>query len=210
MKRALTLACLLWIAFAARVWGVKEVSTYRQPVPLRMPLDDLPMGVCGPEWVGEDTPLDDEVLARARVSSYVQRSYRRGSANLWFYVGYVARWEPESIHHPAICFPGSGYELILDRKIELSAPGFDKPLRFKEYLWNSPRSGGTYTLTAFYYNGKFEPDDWRLRMDSLAGVKYFAIVTVSGSLLGSVEETRAVYQEVLKRSMPVLVRHFAD
>lgn len=209
MSRALILVIVLWAAFAVRV-TVKAFVVQQQPVPLRQSFDRLPMDLLGPGWTGEDSVLDESVIERAQISQYVQRNYWRAAANLWLYVGYVDRWKPGSIHHPEICFPGSGYELVSQQDVLLSAPGFDQPMSFKEFFWTSPRGGGTYTLFSFYYNGKLEPNDWRLRLDSIAGVRYFAVVTLSGNQLGSVEETRAVYQDALKRIMPQLVKHFAD
>ncbi len=209
MKRAITLVAVFWSAFAFRTASMSALGLHREPVPLRVPFSELPMNVCGPAWVGESVPLDEDVEKRAKLSAYVQRIYRSESAALWLYVGYVARWTPESIHHPDICFPGSGYEQVIKANVSIPIPDFSTEPRFREYLWNHPRSGGTYTLTSFYYNGKLEPDEWRLRMDSLSGIPYFAIITISGSRLGSIDETRQLYQGVAQRVIPEILKHFS-
>ena len=210
MRRALGLAIFFWAAFALRATCLKALARYREPLPLRTPFSALPLDICGPGWIGASLPLDDDVEKRARVSAYVQRTYRRDATSFWLYVGYVGQWSPESIHHPDVCFPGSGYELVLSGVVALDAPGLPKESRFKEYFWNHPRGGGTYTLSAFYYNGKLEPEEWRLRWDSLRGIRYFAIVTISGTQLGSLEETRRLYQDVARKALPPILTHFAD
>jgi hypothetical protein len=92
--------------------------------------------------------------------------------------------------------------------VGVAVPGIEEEALFAEYRWRSPRGGGTYTLSSFYYDGKFQPDEWRLRMDSLSGIRYFAIVSLSGSVASSMEETRELYQGALQRVLPVLLRHF--
>lgn len=208
MKRTLLLVAIFWTAFGVRTTGSKALNLRRDPVPLRTPFSLLPMEICGPGWAGENIPLDEDVKTRARVSTYVQRSYRRDSAILWLYVGYVDHWAPESIHHPDICFPGGGYEQIMKGLVTIPAPGVLPDLRFNEYLWNHPRGGGTYTLSSFYYDGKLEPEEWHLRWDSLGGIKYFAVITISGTQVGSIAETRRVYQQVALRALPEILKHF--
>lgn len=210
MKRSVLLATILWAAFGLRALCVHALLPNTTPVPLRLPFSKLPMDAVGPAWRGEDVPLDEDVEKRAKVSAYLQRNYFKEGQSLWFYVGYVGVWSPESIHHPEVCFPGSGFELVRKEVITLPAPGFAKELRFKEFLWKNPGGGGTYTLSTFYYNGKLEPEDWRLRWDSLLGIRYFAVITLSGNQLGSLEETRNVFQEVARRAIPLLLQHFQD
>jgi hypothetical protein len=129
-----------------------------------VPLESLPLQILGEGWRGENVPLDPDVKQRAKVAAYVQRTYQGDRASLWFYVGYVDRWVPEAIHHPDVCFPGSGFEQIAKNAITVPDATIGTPLNFREYLWNSPRGGGTYTLSTFYYNGKFEPDEWKLAL----------------------------------------------
>ncbi|HZN60336.1 MAG TPA: exosortase-associated EpsI family protein [Planctomycetota bacterium] len=209
MKRSGMLAGILWIAFGARELLVGSLAPTLQPVPPAMPLESLPLQILGEGWRGENVPLDPDVKQRAKVAAYVQRTYQGDRASLWFYVGYVDRWVPEAIHHPDVCFPGSGFEQIAKNAITVPDATIGTPLNFREYLWNNPRGGGTYTLSTFYYNGKFEPDEWKLRWDGIFGVPYFVVITISGTLTGNLEETREFYSEVVRRSMPRLLEHFA-
>lgn len=208
MSRAFVLALVLWGAYGLRLICERTLLPDTTPVPLRVPFSRLPMDVVGPEWRGTFIPLEEDVRKQAHVTDYLQRRYQRQDFSFWLYVGYVGRWSPEAVHHPDVCFPGSGFTLERKESITIPAPGVAPELRFKEFLWRSPRGMGTYTLSSFYYNGKFEPDDWRLRGDSLFGIRYFAIVTVSGDRRESLEETRNVYHEVLRRSIPTLLQHF--
>jgi len=208
MSRLAALAFILWAAYGLRALLLKEHLPDTNPVPLRIPLSEFPREALGSDWTGWDVPLDENVEKRARVSAYLQREYKSRGSTLWFYVGYVAKWSPGSIHHPSICFPGSGFELEDTATVVVAVPGMQEEALFTEYLWRTPQGGGTYTLSSFYYNGKFQPEEWRLRMDSLSGIRYFAIVTLSGSLASSMEETRELYQGALQQALPVLLRHF--
>jgi len=177
--------------------------------PLRATLKDIPMDLLGPEWTGVDTPMPEETLRIASVSDYLQRSYRKEDQWLWFYVGYVPGWNPSGIHYPDVCFPAHG--LIRDGEEEdvtVAAPGIPKELRFKESHWRDDRGGRRFTMTTFYYRGRFEPSELKLRRDRFLGIDYFAIITVSGSWKGSLEATRSFYHDLLRRAVPELLQRF--
>ncbi|MBI4603853.1 MAG: exosortase-associated EpsI family protein [Planctomycetes bacterium] len=207
MSRAAVLCSILWGACAVRVFGVGALLPDREPVPLRVPFSRFPMDVFGPEWRGEDVPLEDAVEKRAKVTSYIQRQYARDDVSLWLYVGYVSAWSPESIHNPDVCFPGSGFEVVSKGTVVVPEPSFPRELRFKEFLWKSARGAGVYTLSTFCYNGKLEPEELRLRWDSFRGVRCFAVITLSGVQLGTLDETRKLYFDLVRRSVPRLVEH---
>jgi hypothetical protein len=166
------------------------------------------MGALGPGWEGVELPLDERVAKRAGVFSYVQRRYSRDGWSLWFYVGYVTGWAPSAIHYPEICFPGTGLSREGGSTIEIACRPLDRPARFRELVWQAPEGGRRYTLWTFYVNGRFEPSPLRLRAERLFGVRYFAVITLSGTYGGALDETRRVYSEAIQSVVPRLLEHF--
>ena len=172
-------------------------------------------------------PLEEAVERLAGTTSYLQRTYQRDGQALWFYVGYVGGWSPEALHHPGVCFPGNGLELEQEKIVTISphAPGIGPPsglaptlegkssktdFRFKEFLWRNLGGGGTFTLSTFYYHGKFEPEEWRVRADRIIGIRYFAVITISGAFSGSADETRDICYEAVRKAVPRLLEHFPE
>ena len=210
MNRFGVLSLVLWGAFALRALIDRTLLDELEPLPLVAPLSELPMDAIGPRWDGRDVPLEDAILERTGVSAYILRSYRRDDRPLWFYVAYVSGASPRGIHHPGVCFPASGLTLMKGQVVRIPVPGLPDPPVFKEYVWTHLDGTRAYTLTTFYYNGAFEPEEWRLRAARLFRLRYFAIITVSVAASGSLEEARGVCEEVLRTSLPRLLRHFPE
>jgi uncharacterized protein DUF3485 len=208
VNRFIVLGLILWGAYGIRLVLDHFVLTGLAPVPLEIPFSEYPMEAVGPGWEGRNLPLEDAIRERAGVSDFILRKFRRNDRTLWLYVGYVSGATPQGIHHPGVCFPASGHALSQGRRVTLPVAGFADPPVFKEYVWTHLEGGTAYTLTTFHYNGAFDPEEWRLRAAPLFGLRYFAVITVSVQVHGSVEETRQVCEEVLRRALPPLLRHF--
>ena len=208
LRHPLALAALLAIGWIVRAGVLDRAAAGESVVPLRKPLAELPPDVLGPGWRGVDVPLEPEVIERAGVTSHLQRQYVRGEQRLWLYVGYVGRWRPDAIHHPAVCFPASGYQLISEGRAAIEPAAGTAGGGFKELSWRDPRGGGIYTLSSFCYRGKYQPDELRLRWDAIGGIPWFAVVTLSGTPLPSLEETRGLYTDLLRRVLPALSECF--
>jgi hypothetical protein len=202
MNRIAILAVILWAAVAARVL----VDPHTEPEPLRREFSALPMEILGERWTGRNVVLDEEVVRKAGVSSYVNRVYTNGSRRVWFYVGYVSGGTPESIHYPEICFPSNGRQLAAKSDVDIAAPGLDRKVHFRELLWQT-LTGPLFTLTSVYCDGKFETNPENLRWGRWRGMRYFAIITLSGDLVGTPEESREAYSEMLRRALPTLLEH---
>ena len=68
--------------------------------------------------------------------------------------------------------------------------------------------GRAYSLSTFYYNGRLQPNVQSLRFaDRLEGISGYAIITLFGRFAGSLEETREVYFELVRRAAPALLNH---
>jgi len=212
MSRFPIVAGVLVLSFGLRVVYDAVWAPDTTPLPPRIPLSDLPMDIAGPGWVGENAPLQADVVRIAEVCEYVHRVYRCGDSTMWLYVGYVAGWKPSAIHYPGVCYPSGGLELESERVVTIPCQGTSKELSFRESEWKETLGtrSSVYSLTSFYYSGKFEPNVWRMRADSIEGIRYFATVTLSGGFMDSLEETRKAYAQVLCRVVENLLKHFSD
>lgn len=209
MKRPIALAAILLLAFAADLVYGKFYAPREEPWPIRVPFAGFPMDLLGPGWRGEDIPLPKLTEEIAGVSDYIQRTYTDGDRKIWFYVGYTPG-PPKGVHHPGICFPLSGLIPESEEVVTIPAPEIPKELRFKESRWRSQEGSPIYSLTTFYYRGKFEPLEFNLRKDRFLGIHFYAVITVSGPLLGSMEETRQVCHGIIRKAVPALLPHFPE
>ena len=211
MKRATVLALLFVIAAAARIVYDSTFAPDAVAEPLRISFTDFPLDVAGPGWRGERVPLDDAVIERSGVTDYLNQHYSSGRRRIWVYAGYVSGYSPDAIHYPDVCFPASGLELESKsvRRIPLDRVAEDvaEDVAMNEYIWRREFGGGTYTLSTFCYNGKFEPHEWRLRSDRIVGIRYFTIITISGDLVGGLEHTRSLYADIARRMIARLMKH---
>jgi EpsI family protein len=85
-------------------------ATKSEPVPVRVPLADLPFSLDQYRGV-RGTDLTPEILAVLGVEEYVNRVYRATSGvPVGLYVGYYAsQREGDTMHSPMNCLPGSGW-----------------------------------------------------------------------------------------------------
>ncbi len=211
MSRFTVLAMIFWIACGFRFLQERNLTEATPLVPLSLPFSELPLDLLGPGWERKEVPLSDRTLRVAKVTDYVQRLYTRADHNVWLYVGYVGRWDPGALHHPEICFPHVlGLEPLRKTTVPIPIPGVEEPPGFNEFLWRSDLGSQTYTLYTFYFNGRFEPNLTELRAFRILGVRYFAIITFSGTLAGSLEETRRFYSDLMGKVVPTLLEHFPD
>ena len=179
---------------------------------LRIPFSQLPIDLLGPEWSGRNVDLDQRTLETAGVADFVNRIYSSKRSKIWFYVGYVSGWAPESVHHPKVCFPETGRHLTFESVLDVELPEVENPVTFSEYHWAATPNGepNTFTLSTFVVNGHFEHTEIGLRARRFAGIEYFSIITISGPFLGTLEETRTIYSDLLQASVPQVLKHFPE
>src|SRR5262249_50269942 len=95
-----------------------------EPVPMRASFNTFPMKI-GTWKGGEEPPFEPKVLAILGVDDYVTRAYcapDRTGAGL--YIGYwQTQRQGDAIHSPLNCLPGSGWEPLSKRPLEISVPG---------------------------------------------------------------------------------------
>ncbi len=211
MNRAWLAVLILWGAFGLSLFYGRARGPRVEPRPIRIPLASFPLEFPGTAWRGDDRPLPAETVRIAHVSDYLSRRYTDGRRSFWLYVGYVPGWNPSAIHHPLACFPNVGLDLEQSEVVTIGDPTGPKKYSFNESRWwKEGQDERIYTLTTFYYNGKFEPSEWELRAERLVGIPYFAVITLSGKLETSLEETREAYFDLARRFVPQVLKHFPD
>lgn len=209
MSREFILLTVLTASIFARFLQDASQAS-REPVPLRIPFAKASPNLLGPGWVEENRPLDPRTLEISRVSDYLNRNCtnREDGADLWFYVGYVDHWDRNAIHHPDGCFPRSGLQEQHRDVLEISIPALGRTVEFNEVEWINPLGQSTYTLYSLYYSGKFEPSERRMRADRILGIRYFAVLTISGPGRATRAATREDFSSALRNAIPKLLKHF--
>ena len=206
MSRSTVLAILLHAACGLRLAWERSTAAAMVENP-RVPLTSFPRDIAGPEWREEDVPLREAERVIIGVTDYLQRRYTSGDLEIWFYVGFVSGRATGTIHAPEYCLPASGYELQRTDDITLDVPHLPQSARWRENLWKDSRGGPVYSLHTLYYNGGFEPEEWRLRAARALGLSYFVVLNVMGAYTGSLDETRSHYRGFLEKAVPLLLRH---
>jgi EpsI family protein len=90
---------------------------------LAQPLESLDTSIAG--WSSTDNPpLESKVLKELNPTSYISRTYRRGSESVDLFIAYYANQRAgESMHSPKHCLPGSGWEFLSYDKADVSMDG---------------------------------------------------------------------------------------
>jgi hypothetical protein len=202
--RAPLLASCFGILALARVSYDHWVAPNQTPAHPRMPLAELGVRELSTGHTGRDVPLEARTIEVAGVDDWVNRYYESPGGFFWFYCGFVSGWRPEAIHYPDVCFPAQGLSLQRKGEVAVEIPGAPGA-RFHEYQWANAAGEPTYTLSTFLYRGHFEPVETRMRLESGLGIRYFAMVTISGPVRGSPASTRELFAKALGEILPALL-----
>lgn len=119
LLRALVIIGLL-AAASVLIASAQEIER----VPIRQPFASFPATVG--EWVGKnDPPLTPEVLSILGADDYLGRTYTSAGAggSVGLFAGY---WETQTrgdtVHSPLNCLPGSGWQPVSSRRLQLRVP----------------------------------------------------------------------------------------
>jgi hypothetical protein len=101
--------------------ALERMAAIERP-PLKADLDTLPM-VIG-DWVGQDTPIDADIVERAQTDDYLNRTYensRRSGEKLSLWINY-SNTGLNLRHTPEVCLPSSGWERVeaLQQQLEVT------------------------------------------------------------------------------------------
>lgn len=123
LARAATIAVVICAAGAfARGAGSREVSVSRSA------LAAMPCAVQTWRCTG-DTPIDRESLDVLRTDDYLNRGYvdASGRPAALFVAYYASQRQGDTIHSPLNCLPGSGWQPVDRRSVDLGRNGAHLP-----------------------------------------------------------------------------------
>jgi EpsI family protein len=113
-----------WVAAGILVcaFALLQTMSHGEAIVTRQPLHTLPYSL-GP-WLGEELPLQQQVVQAVGVSDYSNRIYSQVSQTpVQVYVGYYASQRTgDTIHSPKNCLPGSGWDPIHSGYATISVP----------------------------------------------------------------------------------------
>ncbi len=186
---------------------VQKPDPTREDQSLRRPFSEFPIDVFGAGWIGRDEPLPDRVIRIARVSEHLFRHYEYERFSVIFYAGLVTGDSVEGgVHHPELCFTRQGQRIVERAVIPLPASGLEPTPLVNEFRWTAGGAGQSYSLSTFYYEGRFHPDPKLLRKRlSVSDISSYTGIILAGDYVGTPAETRAVYTDMLSRALPILV-----
>lgn len=116
-------AALLMGAIAAG--GMTE---RRIPEHLALPLDQIGNDIAGWSRISQGS-LDGPTLRALDPTSYLVRTYQKGSSRIDLFIAYYAQQRAgESMHSPNHCLPGSGWEITHRGSATIGALGRQNPV----------------------------------------------------------------------------------
>jgi EpsI family protein len=97
--------------------------SHGEPIVLRQSLHELPYTIAN--WMGQERPLQDQVVQAVGVTDYTSRLYvRPADAPVDLYIGYYASQRTgDTIHSPKNCLPGSGWDPVESGYATIPIPG---------------------------------------------------------------------------------------
>lgn len=140
----LALPVLLLLASLAASAGVD----FRERVVPARSLGEFPLEVQG--WKGSRTTMDQQYLDTLKLSDYSQVDYRDPQGkSVGFYTAYYAsQAKGQSIHSPASCLPGSGWDFQDSGEIAFAlCPGAGTMRVNRAYM----KKGGAKELTYYWF-----------------------------------------------------------
>jgi EpsI family protein len=165
MIKALVVLAFLGANFYVYQWFARS-----QVIPSRQEFASFPLTLDGWRCPGPET-MDEKTLENLGASDYLICEYRRDdpSAAVVVYVGYHETQVREegggagenSIHPPKHCLPGSGWDIIGQRVVELDVPGLpERPARVNRLVI---AKGDARQLVYYWYQtqGRVIAEDWR-------------------------------------------------
>ena len=126
--------------------AVVRTSEYRAPQDLIHPLERIPYLIHN--WVGtSNPPLRQGMLEVLKPSSYLSRTYQRGSEVINLFVSYYSEQRAgESMHSPKNCLPGNGWQVWESGEVTVTVRR--KATRINKYM---VQKGSEKMLVLYWY-----------------------------------------------------------
>jgi EpsI family protein len=137
------------LAEAALFYG----TSGRERVPTLQPLSEFPTDLSRWELV-QDVPIEPEIQQVLRADETLNRVYgQEGSgARASLFVAYFKSQRAGQIpHSPKNCLPGSGWEPMSSRFIQVQVPGEHEPIRINRYV---VARGNETSVVLYWYQSR--------------------------------------------------------
>jgi exosortase D (VPLPA-CTERM-specific) len=119
---------------------------FRPAIPISKPLEQFPMQLG--QWKGNPYSMEAKIIDRLDLSDYIMVDYRDGHGQaVDFYVAYYENQKKgESIHSPATCLRGGGWEFKQSGKVFVPLGGGNRIPVNRALIQNGP-----YRQIAYYW-----------------------------------------------------------
>jgi len=162
-------------------------------------------------WIGEDTPLREEVVRTAGVDDSLSRLYVNKSTNQWasIYAAFSTRPATMLGHRPEVCYVSAGWVLEGSEEGRFrSVSGRELPCRLHAFRKMRTHDERVVVLNYYVVNGDvvrteetFSGVEWRRPSRSDVCVYYVAQIQISSALENS---ARAFAEEVTESMLALL------
>lgn len=177
-------------------------------IPLRKSLSEIPLHLGA--WEGkEGEALDTKVIGILGVEDSLLRIYTRGGGDyLSLYIGYYqSQGHGDSIHSPKHCLPGSGWQPIEDRVVDISLQD-GRSVTVNRYLI---QKGSEKQLVLYWYQerGRVIANEYMVKLflvlDAITRNRTDgALVRIIAPVTSSVDETLSFQKEFAQEMFPYL------
>ncbi|MGM0484778.1 MAG: exosortase C-terminal domain/associated protein EpsI [Candidatus Krumholzibacteriota bacterium] len=140
------------------------ILRYREPEPAGMPgLEIIPERING--YGSRSVEMSPDALRILGSDTTLARVYSDGSDELEFFLGFFRQQQKNSqIHSPRHCYPGSGWDIIREKSMELN-PG-DRVIPARSMLI-SDGEAKRFVIYWFSINGRFITNEFALKWQQL-------------------------------------------
>ena len=122
------------ILFLTLTLILSQSIEFRERIPIKQSFDKFPLSIA--KWTGMRQTIEQKFIDALDFSDYVIIDYQdHNNKMVNFYVAYYEnQLKGESIHSPATCFPGGGWDLIQSGPIEIPLDGKNHSIRVNRAL----------------------------------------------------------------------------
>jgi EpsI family protein len=206
----LVVSCLLLLGALL----VLQFRSAGEAVPIRKPFDTFPDTV-GTWRSQEDRLFNADVLNTLKADDYLMRRYTDPAGrNLWLYIGYWAtQRKGAQIHSPRNCLPAGGWEPVEAGRATIPLGGHGQ-VTVNRYLIQKDRE---MQVVLYWYQsqGRVVAGELPAKIEMVRSAIFRnrtdgALVRVSTSVSGGVEETTARLVAYVQALYPVLGEYLPD
>jgi len=185
-------ASLIMLACGAGYRALAARLTRSATAPSLAPgtLEQLPLRIG--EWVGQDVPLDEAVVAATDTDAHLSRRYSRhnGLEAVWFYLAYGVNARDLMPHRPEVCYTGNGWTLMDRATVQLPlSNGAKLPCNAFQFSRGALNNNKVVVLDYYIVDGQYCSDVSLLRSKAWRGsgaVGYVAQVQIVAAVSGGV------------------------